>query len=561
MDKKFRSTEEFIAAARSVHGNKYLYVGAEYVNMREKLLITCPEHGEFRQTPYQHIRGQGCKKCACAAHGASHRLDPQEYLARVAEIHNGRYDLSRVQFTRLKDKIEVVCREHGSFFPSASNFLTHKSNCPKCKYEQQSAASRLSFDQYVARFREKEVHGGTYEYRRVFYEGGQAVVEAVCASHGAFTQLVQDHLRGCGCVKCARPIHDTQSFIDEATKVHGSRYDYSGSEYINALHYVKIRCKEHGEFEQKAACHVHTRQGCPVCGGTGPSRGQQEINAFLSQYVETKMEHKVGVRRRLDILIPSLNIGVEYHGLIWHSTKFHTDPLNLCHKHFAASKEGLRTIHIFQDEWEDPIRQGAVKNLLTALVGAAPRYAARKCSLVEVNDKDAEAFINRCHIQGYATNTLTYGLVGPGGELRAAMSFSGTTSDRTRSRSPSVWELRRYCSDGVVVGGASKLFKHFLRTHNPMEIVSYSDSRLFAGDVYELLGFYVESMVRPTYYYVTPGVVKRFNKSRFQLKYLPKLLGEGFDPSLTEAENCAKNNWFQLYDCGKARWVWRKSKW
>ena len=58
------TTEEFIAKAKAVHGDKYDYSKVEYVKSKEKVTIICLEHGEFLQTPQKHLFGQGCPICA-----------------------------------------------------------------------------------------------------------------------------------------------------------------------------------------------------------------------------------------------------------------------------------------------------------------------------------------------------------------------------------------------------------------------------------------------------------------------------------------------------------------
>lgn len=61
-----KTTEQFIADSVAVHGDKYSYEKVVYVNTNSKVLITCPEHGDFWQTSYKHIAGQGCPKCGKA---------------------------------------------------------------------------------------------------------------------------------------------------------------------------------------------------------------------------------------------------------------------------------------------------------------------------------------------------------------------------------------------------------------------------------------------------------------------------------------------------------------
>lgn len=58
------NTEDFIKKAREVHGTKYTYDKVEYVNAKTPVTITCKKHGDFSQTPSNHILGCGCSKCA-----------------------------------------------------------------------------------------------------------------------------------------------------------------------------------------------------------------------------------------------------------------------------------------------------------------------------------------------------------------------------------------------------------------------------------------------------------------------------------------------------------------
>ena len=58
-----KTTEQFIREAKQIHGDKYDYSKVKYVNNITKVCIICPEHGEFLQIPYMHLRGNGCIKC------------------------------------------------------------------------------------------------------------------------------------------------------------------------------------------------------------------------------------------------------------------------------------------------------------------------------------------------------------------------------------------------------------------------------------------------------------------------------------------------------------------
>jgi very-short-patch-repair endonuclease len=60
---KRSTTEEFIKRAREVYGDQYDYSEVKYVNSYTKVRINCPEHGEFCQTPDNHLKGRGCSQC------------------------------------------------------------------------------------------------------------------------------------------------------------------------------------------------------------------------------------------------------------------------------------------------------------------------------------------------------------------------------------------------------------------------------------------------------------------------------------------------------------------
>ena len=55
--------EDFIARAKKIHGEKYDYSKTEYRDMRSKVLVICPLHGEFYQRAQSHLLGSGCPAC------------------------------------------------------------------------------------------------------------------------------------------------------------------------------------------------------------------------------------------------------------------------------------------------------------------------------------------------------------------------------------------------------------------------------------------------------------------------------------------------------------------
>lgn len=110
------------------------------------------------------------------------------------------------------------------------------------------------------------IHGNKYDYSDVVYTLSKNNVKIICKAHGAFEQRASRHLNGSGCKKCSidKITMNTESFLEKSKKIHGDRYDYSLSSCSNARDLVSIVCNKHGVFEQMATLHA-TGYGCQEC--------------------------------------------------------------------------------------------------------------------------------------------------------------------------------------------------------------------------------------------------------------------------------------------------------
>jgi hypothetical protein len=109
-------------------------------------------------------------------------------------------------------------------------------------------------------------HNNKYDYKLVNYVDSTSPINIICPIHGIFIQTPVGHLRGRGCASCAGKNKTIKQFISEANKIHNNKYDYSKSNYINAITPIIITCPIHGEFKQKPSSHL-LGYGCIVCGG------------------------------------------------------------------------------------------------------------------------------------------------------------------------------------------------------------------------------------------------------------------------------------------------------
>ena len=128
---------KFIKKAKKVHGNRYNYTKTQYRNSFDKVLIHCSKHGDFEQSPKNHLSGQGCNFCSNTS-----KLSTKEFIKRAKKLHGNLYDYSRVKYVNSNSKVIIICKVHGEYQQLARNHLSER-GCPQCKGNH--------FDDFVAK--------------------------------------------------------------------------------------------------------------------------------------------------------------------------------------------------------------------------------------------------------------------------------------------------------------------------------------------------------------------------------------------------------------------------
>ena len=126
-EKRLKSINIFIKQAKEIHGDKYDYSKVEYSSNHEKVIIICPEHGEFLQSPYKHLQGHGCPKCA----KSGVKLTTEDFLKKAKEVHGDKYDYSKVEYINNNTNVCIICPEHGEFWQTPRSHLAGN-GCSKC---------------------------------------------------------------------------------------------------------------------------------------------------------------------------------------------------------------------------------------------------------------------------------------------------------------------------------------------------------------------------------------------------------------------------------------------
>ena len=130
-DSRTKTTEEFIEQSKKIHGDKYIYDKTVYTKAHNKVIITCPIHGDFEQEASVHLGGSGCPKCA-QEHKSQLRKDSLEtFIEKAEQIHGNKYDYSKVDYKNNRTKVCIICSKHGEFWQLPLDHLSRK-GCPKC---------------------------------------------------------------------------------------------------------------------------------------------------------------------------------------------------------------------------------------------------------------------------------------------------------------------------------------------------------------------------------------------------------------------------------------------
>jgi hypothetical protein len=188
--------EEVLNKCRDTHGNKYDYSKSIYYGSGEKMLITCLSHGDFWQTPHDHISGHGCKECGFDVSRKCRILSFEDFKAKADKIFNNKYTYNKIDYDNnaRKSKLTINCLAHGDFIQSRNCHLNGH-GCQQCGKNK-----RLTPEITIKR--SKIAHGNLYDYSLFTTILDNKKMNILCKEHGVFIQRIHDHMRGVGCPQC-----------------------------------------------------------------------------------------------------------------------------------------------------------------------------------------------------------------------------------------------------------------------------------------------------------------------------------------------------------------------
>lgn len=468
---------------------------------------------------------------------------------------NDFYDCSNVNVNgNITSKVTINCPIHGNFQKRINLFIAG-SGCNKCTNNKQV----VTLDQWKQRA--NAIHNGKYDYSNITsnnFKYSTQIDVIICPSHGPFKQSLKNHITGTqvGCPKCSKEQQSQithpkqQHLIDETLVKLNDRTWLYDQNHIHKKTLTTIATELQTTvstiWSRFNKFNIQTKHFYV-------SNKEQELADFIKSLgVTIEQSNRTIIRPyELDIYLPDFNIAIEFNGNFWHTQNsgkkdknYHKMKTQLC------KAKGVALIHIFEYEWD--LKQHIIKSRIENLVKQnSTRIYARNTTICQLTTADKRNFLEQNHLYGDTNSSINYGLLSRDSELIAVMTFGKSRYDKKYD-----YELLRFATKlhTTVVGGASKLFNHFLVNHSPIRVVSYADCKWSTGHVYNLLNFkFCGYTQQPNYVYVYPPDYVPLSRHKFQKHKLANQLNQ-FDPSLTEWQNMQNNGYDRIWDAGHMKW-------
>lgn len=561
-----------------------------YTNLSSKATFKCPKcNSKFLQWPKEALRGRCANKCR---HKTAFK---EKSLSTLIDMPDS------LKFTgNYQDRKPIFkCTEGHEFAQAAHRLITRKYKCPECvlinkQNNKRSAAGSKS--KQVKKIVESKgytfVKWGGFEKTSLeflcdnnhtvkYKHGDKALQEGLrcreCDKHATKINQLKNRIDGeaslltfrsywdsdLKCLKCGHLFtfgktdkrgHCPRCWFvasKKSTEEWNKELKPTGVEVIKVdlteeVPYI-CRCFERGHVFKRV--YLGNKSGCPECCSTNRYSlpHKKLVNWFKKQnincLVNCRKLIKDNLKLEIDIVLPDYKIAIEVDGVYWHSERFGDNRNNRLLRRTLIESEGYKLLRFWDFEFDNP---KPMLSYIVAILGKCKtRIGARECEIREVPKLDRTIFLNTWHIQGDLAAPIAYGLYYKD-ELVSVMSFC-----KPRHSKEYEWEIARLCTKGSysIQGGASRLFSAFNKKYKPVSVVSYADRRYSLGNVYSNLGFTLQHVSQPGYFYT--GKLGRLSRYQTQKHKLNKVLGKSFDADLSEHENMKNSGYVRSYDCGQ----------
>lgn len=434
-------------------------------------------------------------------------------------------------------------------------------------------------------------------------------VEFWCGNpkHNHWTAPLSNVARqGTRCPQCSgrRPVSGKSDLATTHPKLAAELVDQSLAATLKPGSNTSVRwqCPANPKHTWKATPYSRTakKTGCPYCSGrkivpgvndlatTHPTphpktakryqmRLTEMVQALVPGSTVLSDDHTVlPSGKELDIVVPDHHLAIEFNDIFSHSEQAvferHAKPRPHsyhAHKTREAREQGYQLVHVWEDDWLHrrelvlralAHRLHAVDRLPDVLPDINPlacqRLYARNLTARRVHGGIARRFWQDNHLQGPVHCTVNIGLYDQNNVLRALLGVGRKNHGSRVSLPAGTWDIQRYATLGVIVGGFTKLLAH-AETLVPVDTwTSWSDNDISDGGMYQAAGFTVDKRQAPSYSYVGRKTKwERVHRSTYTKQRFINDPDLTYQSGQTEHEAALTNKLYRIYDAGKTRWV------
>lgn len=214
------------------------------------------------------------------------KISSEEFISRSNNIHNNKYDYSKVEYVNNKTKVCIICPEHGEFWQPPKNHLLGQ-GCPICGEEIARKCRKNDYQKFIDRFINTFGDIAEFPYINDEYENKNSIITYVCKKCGKIHKKVASYIFAnktiCECYRVKEP---RQNIVFEHKPIISSRLISADviesrikelyptiemigkNDYKNTSTKVLFRCTScNNEFYRKPNIFLCSKlkTPCPIC--------------------------------------------------------------------------------------------------------------------------------------------------------------------------------------------------------------------------------------------------------------------------------------------------------
>ena len=258
--------EKVLEQFKEVHGDEFDYSKVVYVDTHTPIEVRCKKHDyTFYPTPKNHKNGAKCKICGREAQTEKARKSKEQFIKEMFNLYGDKYDVSNINYVNTKTEVEVLCRDHGTFYKKPFDLLAGHA-CKQCSKRAHTKSSNK--DIFIEEAR--KVYGDKDDYTNTNIISARDKISVTCTKHNCtFEKEIKTYLEGWGCPECSAENYrklraiPKEEYYRRANEAHDYKYTYD-DDYITSKHAITFYCKEHGRQRRNSYNHLNGA-GCQKC--------------------------------------------------------------------------------------------------------------------------------------------------------------------------------------------------------------------------------------------------------------------------------------------------------